>query len=145
MHSNQQTETHNFIYCGCRVISLKDEHGNTIYQEMTIGAESEKPLFIQPGKETKEIVEKLYSDLEAQALDLNQNPIHCTILGKEVEIHSNIELTQFDNSTISLMSGTNGSYCNKCDHTAHTANQRQNIEAGFQITRTIEQTKQARV
>ena len=60
MHSNQQNETHNLIYGGCRQSCIKDEHGNLIYEEKCNGPESEKPLFIQPGKETNEIVEILY-------------------------------------------------------------------------------------
>ena len=60
----------------------------------------------------------------------------------EVEIYPGIKLTQFANSTISKISGTNGAYCNKCEHMAATANLRENIEAGFQNTRSIEKTKQ---
>ena len=68
MHSNQKTETHNFIFGGCRLISLIDEHGNCIYLEESVGPDTEKPLFIQPGKETNELIEKLYSELEAEVL-----------------------------------------------------------------------------
>ena len=101
MYSNQEERTHNFIFEGCRLVSLKDEHENFIYQEECMGPESEKPLCLHPGKETNELVDQLYSTLEAEVVELNQNPFHCQILGKEVEIHSSIEVTQFDNSTIS--------------------------------------------
>ena len=136
------TKTHNFIYGGCRLVSIRDEQGNCIYQEESTGSESEKPLYVQPGKETNELVEEIYSDLESKAWELNQTPIHCNILNKQVEIHSNIDLTQFDNSTISKISGTNGAYCNRCELTAEEANQRANIVAGFPITRTVERTRQ---
>ena len=43
---------------------------------------------------------------------------------------------------ISKLSGTNGAYCNQCEHDAASANLRENIEAGFERTRTIQQTKQ---
>ena len=61
MYSNQQTETHNFVNGGCRIVSILDEHDKLIYQEMSNGYESKKPLFVQPGKETNESVDTIYS------------------------------------------------------------------------------------
>ena len=140
MHSNQQTETHNFIFGGCRWISIKDVHENCVYQEESLGVETEKPLFVQPGKETPELVEKLWSHIEEEIVDLKQNPIQCTVLGKEVEIHCNIEPTQFDNSVLDKICGLNGSYCKQCHHSAASANLLPNKEEGFRVTRTLEGT-----
>ena len=99
MNSNQETKSHNFIYGGCRISCIHDEHKNLIYQEESNGPESEKPLIVQPGKETNEIIEITYSELEAEAHELNQNPISCMIFNKEVEIYSSI----VDNKTISKL------------------------------------------
>ena len=52
MHSKQDTKTHNFVCGGCRYILIKDEHENCLHQEESLGLETEKPLFIQPGKDT---------------------------------------------------------------------------------------------
>ena len=142
IHSNQETKSHNFIYGGCRMSCIHDEHGNLIYQEDSNGPDSEKPLIVQPGKETNELIDITYSELEAEAHELNQNPITSTIFNKEVEINSSIDLTQFDNKTISALSGTNGAYCNQCDHDIESANQIENIRNGFEVTRSIQSTQQ---
>ena len=62
------------------MISIKDEHQSIIYQEESVGVDTEKPLIIQPGKETNELVDQIYSELEAEIVFLNQNPIHSNIL-----------------------------------------------------------------
>ena len=118
MHANQTNETHNFIIGGCRMISISDEHKNCLYQEQSLGVETEKPLFVQPGKETLELVDKLWTHMEGEIIDLLENPIQTTILGKDVEIHCNIDPTQFDNSCLDKICGLNGSYCKQCHHTS---------------------------
>ena len=140
MHSNQETNTHNFILGGCRCISIKDDQENCLHLEESLGVETELPLFIQPGKETLEIVNYLWSHMEEEILDLRENPIECTILEKQVKIHCNVEPTQFDNSCLDKICGLNGAYCKQCHHTAATANVLNNIQEGFTNTRTLEET-----
>ena len=81
------------------------------------GVETEKPLFIQPGKESDSLVGELWERMEDEIVDLEENPIKTTILGQKVEIHCQIKPSQFDNSTLKKIHGCVGAYCLECDHT----------------------------
>ena len=54
MYANQESDTHNLIAAGCRVSEFADkpvseENRTTLYVEESLGVETEKPLFLQPG------------------------------------------------------------------------------------------------
>ena len=54
MHANQESDTHNLIAAGCRVSYIgnkpvAEENQTTFYIEESLGVDSEKPLFLQPG------------------------------------------------------------------------------------------------
>ena len=66
------------------MISINDEHENFINTEESLGVETEKPWFLQPGKETSELVDELWSHMEEEILDVKENPIQTSILGKQV-------------------------------------------------------------
>ena len=63
------------------------------------------------GKESKEMVEALWTHMEGEILDLAANPIETTILGKEVRIHAKIDATQFDNKCIKMLCGCLSAFC----------------------------------
>ena len=53
-HANQESDTHNLIAAGCRVGEIGDkpvseENRTSFYIEDSLGVETEKPLFLQPG------------------------------------------------------------------------------------------------
>ena len=53
-----------------------------------------------PGKESEELVEKIYTELEKEILDINFNEIKVTILGQEVTLIVDVEFTQADQSVL---------------------------------------------
>ena len=53
-----------------------------------------------PGKESEELVEKIYTELEKEILDINLNEIKVTILGQEVTLIVDVEFTQVDQSVL---------------------------------------------
>ena len=53
-YANQDSDTHNFIVAGARVSGLfdkpvSDPNKTTLYEEQSLGVETEKPLVLQPG------------------------------------------------------------------------------------------------
>ena len=48
--ANQQSDTYNLIFGGVAMIVIRDESGKVWYQEESLDCDSEKPLFLQPGK-----------------------------------------------------------------------------------------------
>ena len=59
LHSNQKSQTHNVILGACRMIKIEKENENgereVLHQEESLGAESQKPLFLQVLKSKKQI------------------------------------------------------------------------------------------
>ena len=51
-----------------------------------------------------------------------------------------MEPTQFDNSCLDKICGLNGSYCKQCHHNSRTTNMLQNIQNGFEVMRSLEET-----
>ena len=100
------------------------------------------PLFIEPGKEEDEMVDAIYSRLESEAYDLNQTPFKTTIHGQETEIHYDMDITQCDNKIFKKLTGTNGAFCKQCHISQEDSSKLENIAQGFQITRSIEETKE---
>ena len=76
-----------------------------------LGVETESILFLQPGRETKQVVKYLFTGMEDEILDLRANPIKTTILNKQVEIRVDVEPSQFDNSTLFHICGVDGAFC----------------------------------
>ena len=76
-----------------------------------LGVETESALFLQPGRETKQLVKYLFTRMEKEILDLRAKPIKTKILNKDVEIYVDIEPFQFDNSTLFHICGVDGAFC----------------------------------
>ena len=71
-----------------------------MWEEHSLGEETEIPLRLVPGKESEALVEKLYTELEKEILDINLNEIKVTILGQEVTLIVDVEFTQADQSVL---------------------------------------------
>ena len=76
-----------------------------------LGVETESALFLQPGRETKQLVKYLFTRMEDEILALRSKPIKTTILNTEVEIFVDVEPSQFDNSTLFHICGVDGAFC----------------------------------
>ena len=76
-----------------------------------LGVETESALFLQPGRETKQLVKYLFTRMENEILDLRAKPIKTTILNTKVEIFVDIDPSQFDNSTLFHICGVDGAFC----------------------------------
>ena len=57
-------------------------------------------LHFSLGKETKEIVDYLWTRMEDEIIDLLENPSHLNIHGQDTVIHYEIEASQFDKSCL---------------------------------------------
>ena len=53
-----------------------------------------------PGKESEELVEKIYTEIEKEILDINFSEIKVTIFGQEVTLVVNVKFTQADQSVL---------------------------------------------
>ena len=63
------------------------------------------------GKETREIVDYLWTRMEDEIIDLLENPSHLIIHGQNTVIHYEIEASQFDKSCLKKIIGGEGMYC----------------------------------
>ena len=53
MHGSQDSDTYNLVFGGCRMSCLRkiiNEIEYIVYQEQSLDVDSEKPLFLQPGR-----------------------------------------------------------------------------------------------
>ena len=71
----------NFILGGFRQISISDEDENLIYEEKSLGVDSEVPYFIVLWKETHELTELCYKRLEEKVNFVNNNSFFCNFNG----------------------------------------------------------------
>ena len=75
-----------------------------------MGPETEIPYFLLPQKEDKNIVKIIVDKLEQELIECKQ-PLQITILGKSINITSEIKHSQFDRSLIEKVSGLGGAIC----------------------------------
>ena len=69
------------------------------------GVESEKVLGLTPGKESSDLVNELWTHMEAEMIDLIEKGSKIQILNQDVEIKYKIHPSQFDNSTLKKIHG----------------------------------------
>ena len=93
---NSQT----IIFVGMRIYEIMSEDGTLQWEETSLGEETEIPLRLVPGKESEELVEAIYSELEGEILDCNDCDIKVDIFGVEVIINITVEFTQADQSIL---------------------------------------------
>ena len=53
------------------LLSNSTHHDDVAWEEQSLGEETEIPLRLVPGKETEELVEAIYTELEGEILDCN--------------------------------------------------------------------------
>ena len=99
---------HNFVLGGCRIISITDQNNRILYLETNLGSESEIPVFIEPGKESSDMIEDFFCKMEDQVINLNEIMSEVTIHDTNTEVFFEIEMTQFDLKDIKEICGMRG-------------------------------------
>ena len=99
---------HNFVLGGCRIISITDQNNRILYLETNLGSESEIPVFIEPGKESSDMIEDFFCKMEDQVINLNEIMSEVTIHDTNTEVYFEIEMTQFDLKDIKEICGMRG-------------------------------------
>ena len=80
----------NSIFVGLRIYELtftNSTNDDVAWEEQSLGEETEIPLRLVPGKETEELVEAIYKELEGEILDCNNCDIPVEIFSVEVIIN----------------------------------------------------------
>ena len=103
-----------FILAGTCITSIKDGDGNSIFEEKSLGTDSEIPYFIIPHKEDHATTKLCFEKMDSEVTFVNSNSIHCMIKGKNVEIKSKIKITQCDCKVVKESLGLNGAFCKHC-------------------------------
>ena len=130
--------TRNRIIAGFRVGRIVNAETNQlIYQELSQGAESERPFAIIPGSESRERVEELWDTIlteleEAKVTDMEY-------LDKAICVTFEFTL-QGDGKERKQLSGCGGAYCLFCYATEEDGNNLDRILEGFPIERSIDKT-----
>ena len=52
-------DNHNYIFGGNRLISVKNDQGQVLYEEKSLSGKTELPHYLIPGKESTDLVEKI--------------------------------------------------------------------------------------
>ena len=107
-----------------------------IHQELSQGAESERPIMIVPGKESAERVRKIWSDIEKEF-----NEVQVTTMlyeGVRIKVKFLFHI-QGDGKEKQQLSGLGGAFCILCFVTEEDANDLDRIKEGFSIERSLEQ------
>ena len=96
----------NIIFVGMRIYEItftNTTHDEVAWVEQSLGEETEIPLRLVPGKETEELVEAIYTELEGEILDCNNCDIPVEIFGIEVIINIEVEFTQADQKILHMV------------------------------------------
>ena len=98
----------NIIFVGMRIYEITFTPPNSTdddvaWEEHSLGEETEIPLRLVPGKETEELVEAIYTELEGEILDCNNCDIPVEIFGVEVIINIEVEFTQADQKILHMV------------------------------------------
>merc|ERR1711963_43116 len=78
---NNKGDSH--ILGGSCINSIHDSDKNLIYEELSLGPDSEIPTFIIPHKEDHELIDKCFTRLNKEVNFVNNNSIHTNIHGKQ--------------------------------------------------------------
>ena len=97
----------NIIFVGMRIYEItftnSTNDDDVAWTEQSLGEETEIPLRLVPGKETEELVEAIYTELEGEILDCNNSDITVEIFGVEVIINIEVEFTQADQKILHMV------------------------------------------
>ena len=95
-----------YLFVGLRIYELtftNSTNDDVAWEEQSLGEETEIPLRLVPGKETEELVEAIYKELEGEILDCNNCDIPVEIFSVEVIINIEVEFTQADQKILHMV------------------------------------------
>ena len=107
-------------------------------------AEAERPLFIVPGAEKPDLVEKLLEEIERDALPLASVPliVPCGDPFGDVTVKVDFHPCQFDGKCLEDSTGLKGAYCTQCKTLRKDGKDPKRIKQWFTIDRTIDEVWQ---
>jgi hypothetical protein len=138
-------DTTHIIVVGFSLISIKvdETDGFVVYHDKhPICSESERPLGLIPGKETRETYRKLLKTLDDAREPIYKEPMLITCGDFMAKVQAEISLTQLDGKMLTIASGLGGAYCTACTVSQKDAHRLERIKQGFEINRTIESSWQ---
>ena len=112
--------------------------GKLLFEESSLGCETEHPYFFEPCKETSETVAKIAEKFENDADELNNSTLDIEVGGRQFTFKPNVKWCQGDGSLFAELSGLKSAYCVKCPCTENDGNNLEKIRQRFPITRTIQ-------
>ncbi len=126
---------------GFTVLSLQvdDLFSPRIYSDPSpCNAESERPLFLQTGRETTEVMARMMAKIDpvVDQLCRSQSSVPCDELGN-VQVQFEVEMSQLDGKALQTISGLGGAYCTACTVMEKDAKVPQRISEGFSLDRNI--------
>lgn len=99
---------------GVRWLTIKNDLGETVYEEKSRSANTEYPYYLVPGKENGELTTELTLRHQAEIKDVETNPIETEIFCKKCKLHFKVEFSQVDGKYLKNVSGLGGAFCRHC-------------------------------
>ena len=100
---------------GLTINTILDIEGNVVYEESSLGPDSEIPYFLIACKENSETTKLCFERMDSEVNFVNNNSIHTIINEKPVEIKcKNFRITQMDCKCLKEICGLNGAFCRHC-------------------------------
>ena len=131
-------DSENLILGGIRLISIMSD--DLIYNEESLGCDTEFPFFIIPGKEGKDLVREIMKRIEDEAEACGRSIFGFSVAEKEIVLEVKIKMTQNDGKVLKTVSGLNGAFCLVCKASNDDGNNIEKVRKGFMPNRDIEAT-----
>ena len=115
---------------GDQSIIYKDSH--------CCSSESERPLLLVPGRETRELTGEIMKLLDEGVKKLCQGTLRLAVPGLSgpVLVKVQAHVNQLDGKSISTLTGLGGAYCTCCHVSAAEGKSLDRVRQGFKIERT---------
>jgi len=134
-----QCDTSHFVLSGFSLSSIS-VNGQVIFREESPGScDAERPLYLCPGRENKELVDKFVSQLDSEMKLIQETPLPIKVMGIEVLRKVKCIMSQLDGKCVQMTSGLGGGYCMACDASWKESVSLEKIMNGFPINRSISQ------
>ena len=84
-------DNHNYIFGGNRLISVKNDQGQVLFEEKSSSGKTELPHYLIPGKESNDLVERTIEKYIAEVRDVQENHVQINILNIPVKVIPKID------------------------------------------------------
>ena len=120
--------------------------GILFYDNKLSSSTAERPLFLCPGKEDRELVADAYKVLDQDIKSVQGQTFEAQykVDGEDrlVKFSVKVKATQLDGKCIQTGTGLQGAYCTMCKLSASEAKDLARIERGFIIDRDVDETRE---